>query len=445
MNQWDDFDTRLAAELGAIPPPDETVSAVMPWREAVRRIVLGLCLTCFTLEIPWLRELLPAVGTVELLLGFRVLRRNGRWFSFTYAISIGRVGLLFLNAALSATPYRHLWLTGRVALSIGLTLALLLGFRQALRQAAAQAGQSMPRDPLLWAACWYGALVLLALVCPQPGWLVFLGLAALFICILRSLLQVSGQLAEWGYAVHAAPVRVSAGRLRILLLTGLAVMALALSLLSNHIPVKGEPACFSVEETAAARQQLLKLGFPQPLLDQLPPEELATLSAANICRTSQDRGDAASLESVFLRLGKDRLRVYHFFTLEPAEGLPFLQNHLALQTEDAVAVTGGLFWLQKGHAMAASLSLAPRSTVSWFGTPETWQEARFSYPLSAGACGGWIAYTCSADGGVLTAYDFLRITGQSPWTLYPFRLLDSSGGRPLLNTRTRSLPLPVLP
>ena len=50
MTQWDDFDCTLATALSELPPSEETVRDVTPWRTAMDQIILGLCLTCFTLN-----------------------------------------------------------------------------------------------------------------------------------------------------------------------------------------------------------------------------------------------------------------------------------------------------------------------------------------------------------------------------------------------------------
>ena len=42
MTQWDDFDCTLATTLSELPPPEDTIRDVTPWRTAMGRIVTGL-------------------------------------------------------------------------------------------------------------------------------------------------------------------------------------------------------------------------------------------------------------------------------------------------------------------------------------------------------------------------------------------------------------------
>ena len=50
MHEWDAFDRALRDTATELPPAEETVRAVMPFRTAVRRVVTGLCLTFFTVN-----------------------------------------------------------------------------------------------------------------------------------------------------------------------------------------------------------------------------------------------------------------------------------------------------------------------------------------------------------------------------------------------------------
>ena len=104
-DRWDDFDCALATSLSELPPPEETVRTVTPFRSAMGKVVAGLCLTCFTLELWYLQYLLPALGAILTVLGFRSLRNNNRWFKLCWIISIYEAILLYTVFLLSATPF----------------------------------------------------------------------------------------------------------------------------------------------------------------------------------------------------------------------------------------------------------------------------------------------------------------------------------------------------
>ena len=289
MTDWKDFDDALRDAVADLPPPEDTVQTVTPFRAAIRSVTAGLCLSFFTLDAWYLQYLLPALGAVLLCLGTRSLRNNSRWFCFMWIISVCEALSLYCNTMLRATRLPDL--TAFPWLSLGLRAALLVCLHLGLRQAAAETGHSPKGAPVLWALVWYGVLVLLGIFWPQPGWIVFLTMAAAFVCIVRSLLRVSAQLSEAGYSLRAAPVRVSGGKLAAAYLLSLAVLTAGLSLAANHLPVEGHPLeqLSGSSETAAIRTDLKALGFPEDLLDLLPETEIAKLSGAEGVQVNLER------------------------------------------------------------------------------------------------------------------------------------------------------------
>ena len=198
MSQWDDFDCTLANSLSQLPPPDEGMDAVTPWRRAMDHVVAGLCLTCFTLNFLGLQYLLPAVGTMELYLGARTLRFANCWFRWFFIISACKGIFLYINLVLAATPFQPHLAPLNALFGVPLTAALLICFRQGLRQITREAATDIRKDPSLWALVWYGVLILLALFRPNPGWPLFLVLVFAFYRIVRALLSAAAELAWSG-------------------------------------------------------------------------------------------------------------------------------------------------------------------------------------------------------------------------------------------------------
>ena len=114
-----EFDRLLEEELSALPLPDAAVEEITPWKRAMTRIVWGVGLTTCTLNFWYLNYLLPAVGVVLLLLGFRTLRRENRWFAFCWAAAAVDAAAFFLLRVKDAT----LWSGANVP--FGEALALL--------------------------------------------------------------------------------------------------------------------------------------------------------------------------------------------------------------------------------------------------------------------------------------------------------------------------------
>lgn len=93
----------MRAGASSLPPDDGLVEEITPWRRAMRRALLGIALNLVTLNFWCLNYLLPAIGTLLLLLGFRALRRENRGFALCWHLAllqaVVRYACLILNAA----------------------------------------------------------------------------------------------------------------------------------------------------------------------------------------------------------------------------------------------------------------------------------------------------------------------------------------------------------
>lgn len=96
MNERD-FETMLEKSVSDFPP-DDVVEEVTPWRKAMSRVLIGMALCAITLNFWCLNYILPAVGMVLSLLGFRSLWRENKWFRNCFIITVIRAKILFPDA-----------------------------------------------------------------------------------------------------------------------------------------------------------------------------------------------------------------------------------------------------------------------------------------------------------------------------------------------------------
>lgn len=433
MNPWDNFDCTLANALSDLPPSQETIRDVTPWRTAIDRIILGLCLTCFTLNFLYLQYLLPAVGAIQTYLGLRTLRNTNRWLHLSWYASICKAVLLYTDLILAATPWEPASALLKTVPSVICTLLLLLGLRQGLRQITRPFGER--RDPVLWALVWYLVLMALALLRPEPGWPTAILLIAAFVLIIRSLCKVRDQLETCGYAVEAAPVCLSAERVLAAYLGSLALAVLLAAVLSCRTPLAGAlvEQNFDSQETAAIRQELTDLHLPEAIVKALPPEDLARLSGAVESTEAVgglplgNIGEDEHQNQVFALLFPDgSVQLLHVFSAEP-DGTIW-QNSLSLLSNTGLSeVTGRLFYTRGGKAMTAPLAFeAPvtGSGVTFFG--EAYQQcqaesALFSWPIASQDRWGYaIARADQAANPQTTLSEMLTVSSAS-MPRYPYQ------------------------
>ena len=445
-DRWDDFDCSLATSLSELPPPEETIRAVTPFRSAMGKVVWGLSLTSFTLQLWYLPYLLPALGAILMVLGFRSLRRCNRWFRCCWIFSICEAVFLYSIDLLAATPFMPdsdqipLWLQGITAFGRAAVLfgCLWLG----LRQATGEVGQ--PRRaaaPALWALGWYTAMVLLGVLWPQPDWLVFLIMGIAFVCIVRSLLHLSESLGSWGYAVRAAPVRIGGGRLAAVYLLSLAVLTVGCCVISNHLPADAQIIEQPSEsaQTAAIRENLITLGFPEDLLARLPEEELSRMEGAFACFA--DRGDEEHwigtkscnelirFDTVYVQTGPRTLRIYEFFNFKEDTLRSNLQTITLLEPPSSAQisdVTASISWTWNGTDYRSEPEISSQDYSSmFFGTTPDLPAARFSYPFLSRDRAGYMAYTSLEADDRITC-SILRAFLTSYGQLYPYEPLAAN-------------------
>ncbi len=88
-NEFDGLDRLIEDSLDFIPP-DDVVDHVSAGKTAFDLIIAGLALSTITLDILALGYILPLIGVVLLLLGFRRLRGENGWFKACYDVSAVR-------------------------------------------------------------------------------------------------------------------------------------------------------------------------------------------------------------------------------------------------------------------------------------------------------------------------------------------------------------------
>lgn len=462
-----DFEAMLAQSVPDVPP-EEIVAEVTPWRRAMNRILFGMALCAITLNFLCLNYILPAVGTVLLLLGFRTLRWENRWLGGCFAITVIRTVYFFATLVLNTTILQSAVFTPAVttALTAGnavLLLALYFCFWRGLLAVQKKAGLPAQTGGALALIVWYALVCVLAAV-HYTGWIVPIAMLVGYGCILRSLYRLSGALDEAGYAIAPGPVRVT-GRCLVLVIAAVLGIGCTLGyLFGGSYRMDWQPVDASTQtQTAAIRQQLLDLGFPEEVLNDLAPEDIAACDGAlRIVTETEDYpvNDGRNVlweaynekneryyvqDTVYdvkeLRLtgvavqlpgAQETWRVYHHFlwTTDPGfcgtEAIQIRPAYRSIPEGWAAAgdTTGRVLYDRGGQTFAAPYaSLGVRTftanTVLWGEQTNTDLFAAFSLPRHGEHCRGYVAYstTEARDGYILSSGVYY--THQQSWLQYP--------------------------
>ena len=85
------------------PPPADLSNEFTPWRSAMNRVLWGTALTTLTLNFLNLDTILPAIGIIMMVLGYRTLRRENNWFKTAWIITVFRAVWFCMSVFLHST------------------------------------------------------------------------------------------------------------------------------------------------------------------------------------------------------------------------------------------------------------------------------------------------------------------------------------------------------
>ena len=287
--EWDSMDEfeleQLLRESTPEQPPEDVIATVTPWKRAMKRVLIGLALCMVTLNIWCLDYILPSIGMVLTLLGFRTLRQENRWLRTCFIITVTRAAYFFPFLILNTMPIQSTVYASPVVsvltiVNLGLQFVLVFALWRGLRAVQQKAGLQPKAGGALALLVWFAIICLLGLV-KYSGLFIAGALIVGYIFILRSLWKLSKELDEAGYAVQTAPVKVPDATAVITIFAVLLVGCACGYLFGSSYPMEWKEVDAaehsSVEEI---KGQLVELGFPEYVLNDLSHEDIAACEGA---------------------------------------------------------------------------------------------------------------------------------------------------------------------
>lgn len=414
-----EFDLLLQEDLSDLPLVPDLTREINPWRKAFYRILWGLALNNITLHFLMLQYILPTLGVILLLLGFRTLRRENGYFKagwvLTVIIGVHRllslaVGATIWNGAITASALCQV--LNYVVFAV--TLAQILCLRAGLRAVQRKAGLEPRTGPATALAIWYFLILPLSLL-SELGSLPGILMLIVYVCIIVCLRKLARVPEESGYAVNASPVRLSDGRFAALCCILLALLLATGWIFFRRYPMEFTPVQETTQEEAIA--DLSELAIPEHILRDLTDEDLAACMGAEQMVISEEErefenGDVLQITGLALNLsdGKTWKYIHHFQWKNTPKhyGTEAIQlwttSHLIEGWYDSGDLTGQVLYDQNGTTYTSpyfslgALSQADQITSSGFWNP-TDPIASFSFPKGGENYRCYVAYDA-----VLSAY-----------------------------------------
>ena len=470
MNERD-FDSMLESTMSELPPED-IVSEVTPWKKSMHRVLIGLAMSSLTLNFWCLNYILPAIGFILMLLGFRTLHRENTPFKACYAITLIRSVYYFPMLILNATIYQQTfyesgWTLYLTIFNLILQFIQLVCLWQGIKSVQRKASLEEHAGGAVGLMIWFGIICVLGII-NYSGIIIAAIVILVYILVIRSLWKLAGEMDEAGYMIEAAPVRVPD-----MVLTGIIVGALAVGLALAYIfggtyHMDWQPIEVSQNsEVAEIKEHLVSLGFPEEILDDLTDEDILDCKGATrvaLCirehpfnegrRVKEYVGENDIYEfrepgfytttvyevkeliltgvAVELPNEREHWKIFHHFrwAVDPGYfGTESIQLWPAYRSTEgwwgkASDCTGRVLYDKDGSTYTAPyISLGnetyTKNSMFWGESVSTDIFAEFSLPNDGENQRGYIAYTIKEmrDGAIVDAW--INYTHQQSWAQYP--------------------------
>lgn len=412
-NEFDGLDRLIEDGLEPLPP-DDVVDRVSAGKTAFDLIIAGLALSMITLNFFALGYILPLIGVVLLLMGFRRLRGENGWFKACFAISAVRCVSVAAQCIIAATVYHSTFMDSGAAdivaaVSAALVFALIICLRKGILAAQKRARLEPHAGGAAALIVWYAVGCVLAAMNAE-GFILVTGLIISFIFILRSLARLARELDEASYAVHPSPVRVSDRALCITIFLLIALGIICGFLFLQRFPMQWQPE--PETQTVELRRELLVAGYPERALRDLSDKDVEMCRGFTAVYTNDgdqfDNGSGVTVMTVAVRLDEPgtRYRIFTHFEWHDARScgtellrvIPYYMRYGSrLDWLPEGEVTGRVLYDADGTTMVSPYYKLDGSGTgsinsSFFGTSALGILGSFSMPADSEHQRGYIAY-----------------------------------------------------
>lgn len=445
-------------------PPDDIAYEVTPWRKAINRILTGFALGAITLNFVGLNYLLPTIGMFLLLLGFRTLRNENRWFRGCWILTLIRIAYYLPTLVLNTTIYQSAFYASDfvdilTVANVAIQMLQYICFWRALCAVKEKAGLEPRTGSAVALILWNAFICVWGLISIPANLFIAVILLTAYICIIRSLVKLSKELDEAGYCIASAPVRVTDRAIVLALTLALLIGCACGYIFFNRYPMEWTPISQDeTEEVQQVKEHLLSLGFPEHILADLTEEDILACKDArrvvvqealfpvNEGRQVMERQahgilhiytvyDQEELQitgvGVELAGQREQWKLFHhfqwvidpgFYGTEAIQLWPAYRNGKGWMSSGEI--TGRVLYNDGDQVYAASyFSLGNETYTSnsifWGEQTSTDIFAEFSMPRGGENHRGYVSYTIkeAQDGWIVDAW--INYTHQMTWLQYP--------------------------
>ena len=294
----DSFDIKLDSLVNELPPVTNTAQTVNPWKHAIYKILAGICLGMIDLNIPVLNVVLPILGAILLALGTRSLRSENKAFYACYVLSVIKLIVLACAMVLRSTAFNIMDIAVTLRIPIAafgaiLTLLFFIFFRAAIIDVKRKAGLKGGAGNVLVLIIWYVVLLAIAIFGIGYGVIVWM-MFAVYILIIVSAVKLAKSIANAGYVISPAEVRIPDKVIAAIVVAIIVVGIAAGNVFFSKLPMNWEQADLTASAASEITENLKALGFPESVLNDMAYEDLEECRGADMVTVSSTLNTTAT-------------------------------------------------------------------------------------------------------------------------------------------------------
>lgn len=454
MNKFD----KILENSFSDTPPEEILTRVIPWDKPLRYISFGFFINILPLDSSILNLFVSVFGLTLMMLGFRILRAENKYFFTCWLLSILRILLLYPNAIANATIYGSDFINNLPvqliigALGIIATLALYACAYKGLQCVTQKIEANMylrnNRDLLGW--------FLLALVIFTISSHTFPSLFVMLPSIILMLIACSGIFINFyrmlrfyktsGYLVKTAKIRFPDWAV-VLGICGSLLFGVGCGYLfvDDYEEIYCERDREAYQELYDLKETLYEKGLDKNLLNSFSAEDLTILGTAeDIIYWTDDSNFRTTWLHIAAKLPgeAETWKIYHCIRDIQLTGSNCI-DAIELRTPDQLSpenwklvseISGNIGGNTTEHTAYSRVEAVTYTKDGWFDDPREITSTFFSFGSNSAHRGAYLSYQVTALQENATLNAELTYIHQTTWMQYPVKTpvaaYTENSGRP---------------
>lgn len=425
-------------------PPEDILSSVTPWDKPLRYITIGFIVSMININYNNLNLITSVVGLFLMMLGFRILRAENKYFLTCWILSIIRILLLYPSYIANATIYSNEFASNMPiqlvigGLSVIATLALYFCFYKGLYCVTKKANSDLHLQDIKDLVGWFFfAFVLFVISFRYFSTFGILGASILLLIsysgLFVNLHRILRNLKNAGYSVNTARIHFPDWAVALgvcgSLLFGIVCGYL---FVDDFEEIRYERDREAYQELYHLKEALHEKGLDKDLLNSFSVEDLAILETAEeIVYWTDDSNSRITLFHIAAKLPDETetWKIYHCIRDIQLTGSNCI-DAIELRTPDQLApedwklvgeISGSI-----GGTSYYCTDFSKKETITyqkngWFDDPREVTSTFFSFGSNSMHFGAYLSYQVTALKEDATLNAELTYIHQTTWKQYPVK------------------------